>query len=130
MLKLEVGLGLNCIQSHTQDMLIRLLDCQTNLFQCGSSWKMNPSSSTFITQALMKDTISVTFCRIQSQVPGLGGPNTDEVPAEQLSISVPGIMVVVAQEDEALDCVQEVPVLPRPVISHPVHLGEAETTST
>ena len=106
MLKLEAGLGLNCIQSHTQDMLIRLLDCQTNLFQCGSSWKMNPSSSSFITQLLiMGVTISVTFCRIQSQVPGLGGPNTDEVPAEQLSISVLRIMVVVTQEDEALDCV-------------------------
>ena len=113
-------------------MLIRLLDCQTNLFQCGSSWKMNPSSSTFIKQALMKVTISVTFCRIQSQVPGLGGPHADKVLAEQLSVSVPrvGVRVVVTQEDEALDEVQEVPVLPRPVIRHPVHLGEAETTST
>ena len=93
---------------------------------------MNPSSSSFITQPLIKVTICVTFCRIQSQVPGLGGPNTDEVPAEQLSVSVPrvGVRVVVTQEDDALDKVQEVPVLPRPVIRHPVHLGKAETTST
>ena len=80
----------------------------------------------------MKVTISVTFCRSQSQVPGLGGPHADKVLAEQLSVSVPrvGVRVVVTQEDDALDKVQEVPVPPRPVIRHPVHLGEAETTST